>query len=744
APRRELGRNPLVQVLLTVHNGPAPAASLHGLEVEPVPVERGGAQCDLSVQLRQTGDRFEGFLEFASDLFDASTLRRWWGHLTTLLSAAVAEPGTSLSELPCLTAAEIAQVAVEWNQNEAPFDDVLLHDIVSRQAAATPEAPALVWDGGSLSYAEYERRADALADVLRNWGVGPEVPVALYLERDADLMVAVLGVLKAGGAYLPLNLSYPQERIELMLDDARPAVLLTQRRLADRVPSGWPVVLVDDLPSAPAGTTEVSTSNLAYVIYTSGSTGRPKGVMAQHRSATELLAWQQRRYPIGSGDVVLLKTPVSFDVSVPELFWWALAGARLALLPEGAEKDPRALVETIRRHGVTMVNFVPSMFGPFLELLEADPELAADAASLRQIFCAGEALPIEQVRRFHRVFDGSATKLVNLYGPTETSVWNSSFDCAPETTRVLIGRPRDNTGFYLLDSHGRLQPVGVPGELCISGESITRGYLDRPGLTADRYVPHPFAGTHGVPPGARMYRTGDLARFTSDGSVEWIGRLDLQVKVRGFRVELGEITAALRAHPAVGSAVVVLREGRLAAYYTGGAELTVPELTVTELRGFLRRTLPDHMVPESFTPLGVLPVTTSGKVDTAALPEPDGSRPVLGTAYVAPGTPLEKVVAGIWAEVLRVDRAGAQDDFFDLGGNSLLATQVTSALRENLGVEIPLRVMFEAPTVAAQAELVGAAGREASLDLGTIAELYLQVQELSDDQVRELLAVQEG
>ncbi|MEW2399430.1 amino acid adenylation domain-containing protein [Streptomyces sp. NPDC046862] len=744
APRRDLSRNPLVPVLLTVQNAPAPSVALDGLDVVPVTVDRGGAQCDLSIQLRQSGDVYEGFLEYATDLFDAATLRRWWSHLTTLLEAAVAGPDIRLSELPCLTAQEIEQVTVEWNRTTRGFHDTLLHEIVDRQATATPDAPALVWDGGTLDYAAYTRRAREVAAVLRGHGVGPEVTVAVLAERDADLMVAVLGVLQAGGAYVPVNTDYPPDRIAAVLDDARPAVVVTQRRLADRLPAGLPVVLVDDLPEIPSPVSgrAPTTANLAYVIYTSGSTGRPKGVMVQHRSAADMLAWHQRRYPIGPGDVVLQKTPTSFDVSVPELFWWAAAGARLALPPAGAEKDPYALLASIRRHGVTVVNFVPSMFGPFLDLLESDPALVAHAASLRYVFCAGEALPVEHVRRFHRVFGAAGPLLANLYGPTEITVYASAFDCPDGVQRVPIGTPCDNTGLYVLDRYGRPQPIGIPGELCIGGEGVTRGYLDRPALTAERFVPHPLAGTRPeIPAGARLYRTGDLARHNADGTVEWRGRLDNQVKVRGFRVELGEITVALRTHPQIAEAVVVLRDGRLAAYYVPTAG---PDPTVTELRAFLRRTLPDPMIPDSFTGLSALPLSANGKADTSALPEPDGARPALGSVYRPPATALEKVVAGIWTDVLRVDPIGVQDDFFDLGGNSLLATQVASGLRETLGVEVPLRVMFEAPTVAAQAGLVRAAGRAAGLDPAAIAEVFLEVRDLSDEQVSELLAAQEG
>jgi amino acid adenylation domain-containing protein len=755
APRRDLSHNPLAQVLFLVQNAPEPTADLTGLRAEPISVERGGSQCDLSVHLREAGGRFEGFLEYSTDLFDGATMRRWWQHLETLLAAAAAAPDTRLSHLPCLTPSEISLV-VEWNQTEAEFDEALLHEFVARQAETQPGAPALMWSDGQLSYAELNRRADEVAAVLRTSGVGPGTRVAVYGDRDPDLIAAILGTLKAGGAYVPLNTGNPRDRLALMLDDARPAVILAQRRHAPDLPSGFPALFMDDLPPAPQTLrpASVNPGDLAYVIYTSGSTGKPKGVMVEHRSVANLLAWLQRRYPIGPTDVLLQKTPTSFDVSVPELFWWAIAGARLALLPIGAEKDPRQLLAAIAQHRVTVVNFVPSMFGAFLDVLEDTPELIAETESLRFVFCAGEELSPALAARFGRIYRHveSPPLLANLYGPTETTVYVSYFDCPAgqqePLTRVPIGRPSDNTGLYVLDAHDRIQPIGVPGELCIFGASAARGYLDRPGLTAERFAPHPYAGMFpGIPAGARMYRSGDLCRYAPDGAVEWLGRLDFQVKVRGFRIELGEITTALRAHPRVADAIVVVRTdepdrpGRLVAYYvpTDG-----PEPTWSELRSFLRRTLPAHMVPEAFATLAALPLSPNGKTDPRALPMIASVRPALETGYLAPRNALEQVITDIWLGVLQLDQVGIEDDFFDLGGQSLLATQVASALRESLGLEIPLRAMFEAPNIAAQAELVGQFGRDADLDLAMVAGLVLQVRELTDEQVRERLAVSEG
>jgi len=778
APRRDLSRNPVTQVMFVVQNAPEPAIDLPGLQAEPVVVERGGAQCDVSVQLREVDGRYEGFVEYAADLFDAATVQRWWGQLATLLHAALADPDAPLSRLPWLTSAQVAGLLAEGSGAVAAIGSILAHEAVAAcvheavpaRARTHPDAPALVWDGGSLGYADLDRRATRVAALLAGRGIGRGDLVAVHRDRDADLVAAVHGVLRAGAAYVPLNVDYPAERLAATLADARPAAVLTSPARRADLPAGVLALVTDDLPddeltgAVAAGTgVGAGPGDHAYVIHTSGSTGVPKGVLVEHRAVTNLLASLQERYPIGPDDVVLLKTPASFDVSVAELFWWATTGSRLALLPAGAEHDPRALLAAIERHGVTVVQFVPSMLGPFLDLLGSDPDLVARAASLRYVLCAGEELPAAHVRRFGQVFAVASRPplLANLYGPTEATVYASGFDCPPasgapgtgprsgapgaegQATRVPIGAPLHNTQLHVLDAHDRVQAPGVPGELAISGAGLAHGYLRRPALTAERFVPHPYAGiAPGVPAGARMYRTGDVCRRTASGALEWLGRLDDQVKVRGFRVELGEVRAALAAHPQVAQAVVVQarggdRPGSLVAYHVPAPG---PQPSASELRRFLLRTLPNAMVPATFVALEALPLSPSGKVDVRALPEPGSARPSLQAQYVAPRSALERVVAGTWADVLRLDRIGVHDDFFDLGGQSLLATQVASELEVTLGVAVPLQTMFTAPTVQAQADHIFRSARDAGIDVDEVAELVLQVRDLTDEEVRGLLA----
>jgi amino acid adenylation domain-containing protein len=760
APRRDLSHNPLVQTLFLLQTAPQPVLELPGLAAEPVHVQRGGAQCDLSVQLREIDGRFTGFVEYAADLFRESTVRRWWGHLETVLAAAVAAPGCPIGELAWLTDEQTRRLLGDEQPAGAPgtTSDPTLGALLVRVAAGDPQAPALLGAGDSLDHGELARRTEEVARVLVERGAGPGELVAVHGDRDNDLVVSILGVLRAGAAYLPLNVDYPRERLARVLADARPAVVLSQTRRAADLPDGQPVLLVDDLPGpasdGPADLPAARPGDPAYVIYTSGSTGAPKGVVVEHRSVLNLLSWMQRRYPIGADDVVLLKTPTSFDVSVCELFWWAAAGARLAVLPAGAERDPRELLNTVERLGVTVVQFVPSMLGPFLDLLESDPRQAARAAGLRYVLCAGEELSADLTRRFAGVFAAAPRRplLANLYGPTEATVYASAFDIPPEAgpvgPRVPIGTAVDGVGLLVVDPAGRVQPDGVPGELLLSGAGLATGYRGRPGLTAERFVPHPYAGvTPGVPPGARAYRTGDLCRRTPGGALEWLGRLDFQVKVRGFRIETGEVAAALVALPRVADAVVVhRREDRDPAGLLVGYVVATPgpEPTWSELRSGLRETLPEHMVPGAFVVLDALPLFPNGKVDRAVLPAPAPVRPELATGFVAPQTALEQVVAEVWTTVLHLDRVGAEDDFFDLGGQSLLATQVASALQEVLGVEVPLRAVFEAPTVAGQATLVAELGRAGGVDVGAVAGLVLEVRDLTEEQVQALLADHEG
>ena len=722
-PERDLSRNPLVQVLLVLHNGPVdvPAAASRGgpFAGGPEDLPTGTAKFELGLALAPGEAGLGGTLEYATDLFDATTAERLAGQFRTLLAAAVADPDRAVADLPLLAAAEAQQLLHEWNDTGVAYGaEPLLHGLVEAQVERTPEAPAVVFAGAVLTYRELDDRANRLARHLRALGVGPETAVGICVERSLELVVGLLGILKAGGAYVPLDPQYPRERLAFMLQDALGAspapVVLTQARLGGLLPEGGVRrVLLDaewaEIAARPAARPEVRThpDQLAYVIYTSGSTGRPKGAMNSHRAIANRLLWMQQAYALGPGDAVLQKTPASFDVSVWEFFWPLATGARLVVARPGGHQDPGYLVRTIVEEGITTIHFVPSMLRAFLE----HPQ-AGRCASLRRVVASGEALPRDLEERF---FARLVCPLHNLYGPTEAAVDVTYHPCRAERERpvVPIGRAVANTAIHVLDRALRPVPIGVPGELCIGGVQLARGYLGRPELTAERFAPDPCGGEVG----GRLYRTGDLARRLPDGEVEYLGRLDHQVKLRGFRIELGEIEAALAQHPQVHAAAVVLRGERLVAYVApssvGAALGSVP---TADLRGYLAERLPEHMVPTAFVALPALPLTPSGKVDRRALPafEPAAERGT-ATGFLPPRTPLEQALAAIWNEVLEVPAVGAEDNFFALGGHSLLAVRVLSRVLARLGVELPLRALFEAPTVA------GLAVRLREMDAGPAA-----------------------
>ncbi len=643
-------------------------------------------------------------LDYALDVFDQDLpVTSVAGHLGTLLAHGADMVDQPVTALSMLTPAEHEDLtSVRSHGPTVPYADrATLHGLFEEQAGRRPGQPAVVdATGRSLTYAELDERANRVARALRSEGVGPGDRVAVMMERGPQLLVALLGTLKSGGAYVPVDPGYPADRVRFLLDDSRAkVVILDDGQPAAAAPAGSNVRHIGELrhPSG-APLPPLSTSrDLAYIIYTSGSTGRPKGVMVEHHSVVNRLAWMQRRYPLDDGDVLLQKTPVSFDVSVWELFWWAIEGATVALLPPGGQQDPRQILQTIRRQRVSVVHFVPSMLAPFLDLLQATPQARTDLGSLRYVFCSGEALPPERVEQFNGLFGAAGTecpvRLVNLYGPTEATVDVSYYDCpgapARSIERIPIGRPIDNTQLYVLDPDGLPQPVGVAGELCIGGVGVARGYLDRPELTAEKFLRDPFT------PGGRLYRTGDLARWLADGTLEYLGRIDGQVKIRGNRVEVGEVASALRAVPGVRDALVTdhttpARGIHLIGYYVSDAVLDP-----AHLRELLARTLPAFMVPASFVRIDAVPLTPNGKADRRALPLPQET----ATSGQQPRNPTEALLAEIWAGVLDRETVGVHDDYFALGGDSILMLKVR-ARAEAQGLRFSLTDLLRNPTVA--------------------------------------------
>ncbi|HEV7667237.1 MAG TPA: amino acid adenylation domain-containing protein, partial [Thermoanaerobaculia bacterium] len=708
APERSLSHSPLFQVMFVLQNAPRAELELPGLTLDALAQEGGAAKFDLTLTLVEGDEELHATAEYATDLFDGASIVRLLEHYGTLLDGVAAGPDRAVSDLPLLSSGELGQLLREWNDSGTVTTEQALHELVEAQTERTPEAIAVLADSGWLTYRDLEVSATRLARHLQALGVAPETRVGIFAERSLEMVVGLLAVLKAGGAYVPLDPDYPRERLAFMLDDSRVPVLLTQQRLAAALPehdaqvvyldAAWAESSGDDERRPVVAAGRVHPDHAAYVIYTSGSTGRPKGAINTHRAIVNRLLWMQDAYRLDATDRVLQKTPFSFDVSVWEFFLPLLSGARLVIARPGGHQDPAYLRRTIVDRGITTVHFVPSMLHAFLAEDDVDR-----CVSLVRVIASGEALPWDLEQRFFARLP--AVELHNLYGPTEASVDVTAWACgADEGTRsiVPIGRPIANAQIYLFDRRLRPVPLGATGELYIGGMPLARGYLGRPKLTAEKFVPDPF----GECPGARLYRTGDLARHRQDGAIEYLGRTDHQVKLRGFRIELGEIESALVDHPSVGEAVLVLREDspgdrRVVAYVVGrdgGTPSTV------ELGGFLRGRLPEHMAPSAIVALDRLPLTPNGKLDRRALPAP--SRQLEAATFEAPRTEIETVLAAIWSEVLRVEEVGAHDDFFALGGHSLLATQVMSRVRRILRLELPLRVLFSAPTLSGLAAAV--------------------------------------
>ncbi|HEU0016395.1 MAG TPA: amino acid adenylation domain-containing protein, partial [Longimicrobium sp.] len=709
-PVRSLSHTPLFQVLFAWQDtAQGDGLSLDGLESGRAAAVSSQAQAnrDLSLSLRESGGRIVGGLMYAAALFDRATVERWVGYLRRALREMAADEQRPVERLAILPADERARVLEEWNRTEADYPrESCIHELFAARAAQSPDATAVVFEGEQLSYAELDRRANRLAHHLRALGVGPDVRVGISVERGPEMMVGLLAILKAGGAYVPLDPSYPGDRLRYMLDDSAPAALLTHGPPAACFAGGGvPAVdLADPAPwahhpaTAPA-LPELTPDHLCYVIYTSGSTGRPKGVANRHRAVANLLAWSQETWRLRPGEAVLQRISSSFDVSVRELFWPLVTGARIVMARPGSHGDPDYLVDLIRRERIGT-----AVMAPLLQAFVEHPGAAA-CTSLERVINGGEALPASVARRFLEVLPGAA--LYQMYGPTEATVAAAGFRWTPDFAEAAapIGRPLPNTRIYVLDAAGQPVPTGVAGEICIGGSGLARGYLDRPALTAERFVADPFSAE----PGARMYRTGDVGRWRPEGTLEFLGRGDGQVKVRGYRIETGEIEARLAEHAGVREAVVAVREDtpgqqRLVAYWVGQA------VQAEALRAHVRERLPEHMVPAACVRLEALPRTATGKVDRRALPAPEGDA-FAARAYEPPAGETEQALADVWAEVLGVERVGRRDHFFELGGHSLLAVQVISRVRQVLHADVALGQVFTLPVLADFARALETAAR---------------------------------
>jgi surfactin family lipopeptide synthetase A len=741
-PERDTSRSPLFQVLFVVQNPSAKRMQLAGVEVTPLPINSGTAKFDLTIFARERESTIYITAEYNTDLFDSSTIERWLEHYRTLLEGVVADPEQRLSELPLLTEAERNQLLVEYNNTITNYPrERCVYELFEVQAERTPEAIAVVFENKQLTYRELNERANQLAHHLRKLGVGPDTLVGISVERSLEMVLGLLGILKAGGAYVPMDPEYPKERLALILEDAEITFVLTQHGLrSDLSQKKIRVIYLDgdwewlakeskeDIAIADLG------KHLAYVLYTSGSTGKPKGVAMSHGPLCNLIVWQLQNSSASRGKTLQFAS-LNFDVSFQEIFSTLCGGGTLVIVSQARRQETAELLHCLNAESVERL-FLP--FVALQQLAEVAEGNGSAPVCLREVITAGEQLRISPQIAWLFGKLGNC-RLCNHYGPTESHVVTSyTLSDQPKEWPALppIGRPIANAKIYLLDHHLQPVPLGVVGEIYIGGEVLANGYLNRPELTTEKFIPNPFISEAG----SRLYKTGDLARYLHDGNIEFLGRIDFQVKIRGFRIELGEIEAQLAAHPAVKEVVAVAREDA-----SGGKQL-VAYLTVkngeppkaAELRGLLQTKLPEYMVPSAFVILDQLPLTPSGKLDRKALPKPEFESADFEHKFVAPRNSIEQVLAGIFQETLKVSRVGVEDNFFDLGGHSLLATRVISRVRQIFALDLTLHSFFASPTVGGMATSVLKLSNT-GCELEKRADLFLKISKLSDDEVNVLL-----
>jgi amino acid adenylation domain-containing protein len=710
-PARDVSHTALFQVLFILQNAPRESFGLSNLTVTRLPAASQTAKFDLTLQMSEDRDQLTCWLEYNTDLFDESTIARMGRHFEVLFESIVASPECRLSRLPLLTGEERLQL-VEWNDNEVEYrTDRCLHEVFEEQVRATPNQPAVFSGSQRLSFAKLNSSANQLAHFLRRRGVGPEVRVAVCIERSLEMLVAVMGVLKAGGAFVPIDPAYPAERVSFLLADSRAPILLTEEPMLASLPasdamricldSDWQRIALESSQNPePVG----NSYNAAYVIYTSGSTGKPKGALSPHSASLNRLDWMWRAFPFNKDDVCCQKTSLSFVDSIWEIFGPLLKGVPLVIIPDDDVKDPALLIKVLSANNVTRVVLVP----PLLRVLLDQPgNLQHSLPRLQYWTCSGEALPLDLARAFMVRMPESV--LINLYGSSEVAADVTCYEVneAEGLPTIPIGRPIANTAAYLLDTHLEPVPVGVYGELYISGAGLARCYLDQRELTAERFLPDLF----GRKAGGRMFRTGDIARYRPDGAIEYLGRKDFQVKIRGHRVELGEVENSLGAHPSVKVAVASLvqltddNEGLVCYVLPNDSPVPDTDKFAGELRRFLKQKLPEFMVPARFVFLDALPLTPSGKIDRRALRPPEGDR-VTDNARVLPADEMERRLVRIWENLLGVKPVGVTENFFDLGGHSLLAVKLVSKIVEEFGQRIPLVSFFQTATVEGLATIL--------------------------------------
>ncbi|MBW4454436.1 MAG: amino acid adenylation domain-containing protein [Nostoc indistinguendum CM1-VF10] len=710
--KRDLTHNPLFQVMFVLQNVPTEVIELPELNLEILKAEKNTANFDLTLSLTETETGLKGDLEYNTDIFNVDRITRIMGHFQVLLEGIVANPQQHLSELPLLTANEQHQLLIEWNNTETDYPhDQCIHQLFEAQVEKTPDAVAVVFENQQLTYRELNQKANQIAHYLQKLGVKPEVLVGICVERSLEMVIGILGILKAGGAYLPLDPAYPKERLAFLLEDASTPLLLTQEKLKELLPKNqseiiyldtdWQVINQESQENI---YTRVNSNNLAYIIYTSGSTGKPKGVMVEHLSLVNYSVSACYNYQIKSGDRILQFASICFDAAAEEIFPCLVQGATLFLRSDKMLSSIPAFLEQCNEFKITVLD-LPTAFWHQIttELAENNLQLPE---KLHLVIVGGEKASLQHLELWQNKI-GETVKLINSYGPTETTIVAtiSNLSSLKEViSEVPIGKPIANTQIYILDSHLQTVPVGVAGEIYIGGVGVTRGYLNRSELTAEKFIPNLFSNH----PGSRLYKTGDLARYLPDGNIDFLGRIDHQVKIRGFRIELGEIEAILNQHPDVQTNIVVVREDepnlkRLVAYIVPNSET---KITTTDLQSYLKEKVAGYMIPSAFVILDKLPLTPSGKIDRQALPQPSNLRPELAVSYVQPQTEIEKAITHIWQQALNLTEIGLHDNFFEIGGHSLLLIQVHSQLQEICNHNLRVMDMFRYPTISDLAQFL--------------------------------------
>ena len=720
-PERNLSHTPLFQVMFALENTPLSEVKMSGLTIDSLPLEWGTAKFDLTLSMQNTETGLMGVWEYNTDLFNSETVERMNGHFLTLLEGIIANPNERVSQLPLLTKVEQQQLLIDGHNTQVDYPaDKCIHQLFEEQVERTPNDVAVVFEEQQLTYNELNRRANQLAHYLQSLGVKPDELVGICVERSLEMIVGLLGILKAGGAYVPLDPEYPIERLSFMLEDSQVKVLVTQAKLVESIPehqaqlicldTEWEKI-AQNIPSNPES--GVKPDNLTYIIYTSGSTGKPKGVLVNHANVVRLFAATDSWYHFNSNDVWTLFHSYAFDFSVWEMWGALLYGGRLVVVPYLITRSPEAFYQLLCQEKVTILNQTPTAFRQLIQAEESlkgsfplsrgDRSSTTDNdLSLRLVIFGGEALEINSLQPWFNRHGDQCPQLVNMYGITETTVHVTYRPLSMtdlDSTASVIGCPIPDLQVYLLDQYLQLVPVGVPGEMYVGGAGVTKGYLNRPELTTERFIPSPFENSN------KLYKTGDLARYLPKGELEYLGRIDNQVKIRGFRIELGEIEALLASHPQIWETVVIVRDDttgdkRLVAYIVPQSEKTI---TINEIRQFLKAKLPSYMVPNAFVILDALPLTANGKIDRRALP-PSESSSEPSEKYVAPRNPIEDILVNVWSEILKVEKVGINDNFFELGGHSLLATKLVAQIRDRLKIELPLRQLFNTATLAELAQ----------------------------------------